>query len=319
MTKADIAIAVTSRTFSKHPVLKQELLARFSNVRFNDQGLKLVGPDLIQFLSGIDRAITALEVFDETVLEALPTLTVISKFGVGLDMLDMTAMRDHNVSLGWTPGVNRRSVAELALTMMLSTLGRATEATTMVKAGTWKTVSGRLLTGKTVGVIGCGHIGKDLVKLLAPFGCRIIVFDCRDYPDFYAEWGIEPVFLEVLLSTADVVTLHLPLDRSTEGMLNADRLAMMKRGAVLINTARGGLVDEGCLKTMLQSGHLAGAGFDVFLEEPPQDQDLINLANFMVTPHIGGSSEEAILSMGRAAIDGLEAFSLPDPALEGVP
>ena len=112
--------------------------------------------------------------------------------------------------------------------------------------------------------------------------------------------------LEELLRGSDIVTLHVPLDDSTRNMLNASRLAMMKPGALLINTARGGLVDEEALKRMLMDGRIAGAGFDVFATEPPQDLELLGLPNFLSTPHIGGSSEEAILAMGRAAIEGLE-------------
>ena len=126
---------------------------------------------------------------------------------------------------------------------------------------------------------------------------------------FYNKYNVVAVEKEELLERADIVTLHVPLDQSTQNMLSIKRLALMKKSAILINVARGGIVDEIALKNMLLNNRLAGAAFDVFLLEPPQDQELLSLPNFLVTPHIGGSAEEAILAMGRAAIQGLEVFS----------
>ena len=158
--------------------------------------------------------------------------------------------------------------------------------------------------------------GKDLVPLLQPFGCQVLVYDIRDYPDFYAAYGVEAVSLETLLARSDIVTLHVPLDDSTCGMLDAQRLAMLKSTAILINAARGGLVDEAALKQMLQRKCLAAAAFDVFSVEPPQDQELLALPNFLATPHIGGSAHEAILAMGRAAIDGLDYNQIPGACID---
>jgi D-3-phosphoglycerate dehydrogenase len=170
---------------------------------------------------------------------------------------------------------------------------------------------GSYLSGKTVGIIGCGHIGKDLVPLLRAFGCPILVNDILDFPDFYAVHDIESVNLQDLLKRSDIVTLHVPLDDSTRGLLDADKLAMMKSTAVLINTARGELVDELALKKVLQTKQLMAAAFDVFAVEPPLDKELLDLPNFLATPHIGGSASEAILAMGRAAIDGLDNNQIP--------
>jgi D-3-phosphoglycerate dehydrogenase len=131
------------------------------------------------------------------------------------------------------------------------------------------------------------------------------------FTDFYAAHGVEAVGLETLLRRSDVVTLHLPLNESTRGLLDANRLAMLKPTAVLINTARGGLVDESALKQMLREKRLAAAAFDVFATEPPKDQELLALPNFLATPHIGGSAHEAIIAMGRAAIEGLDLNEIP--------
>ncbi len=304
-------VAVCSRSFSRNPMLRAELVARYPRVTFNDAGLQLRGDGLVEFLNGHEKAIVGLEVIDDAVLARLPDLKVISKYGVGLDQLDLAAMRARGKRLGWTPGVNCRSVAELVISCAIALLRQVPAAQQEVLGGTWRQLVGAQLSGRTVGVIGCGHVGKDVVRLLAPFRCSLLVHDICDYPQFYAQHGIETVGLERLLARADVVTLHVPLNDSTRQMLDARKLALMRPTAVLINTARGGLVDETALKRMLKDARLAGAAFDVFATEPPDDRELLSLPTFLATPHIGGSAQEAILAMGRAAIDGLDHHEIP--------
>lgn len=304
-------VAVCSRSFSANPTLRQEILSRYSNVTFNDQGISLEGDSLVSFLKGHNKAITALEKIDDFVLSQLPELKVIGKYGVGLDMIDLNAMRRHGKYLGWVPGVNRRSVTELVISFAISMLRHTSVANREVLSGIWRQHVGGQLSGRTVGIIGCGHVGKDLVVLLQAFGCEILVNDIRHYPDFYKKYDAKVVTLENLLSESDVVTLHVPLDDSTRGMLGASRLKLLKPTAILINTARGGIVDEVAMKEMLREKQLGAAAFDVFSLEPPQDMELLSLPNFFATPHIGGSSYEAILAMGRAAIDGLEINEIP--------
>ena len=301
-------VAVASRSFSRHPVLRDELLAGHGHVTFNDRGEALHGAALIAFLRGHVKAITGLERLDESVFTAVPELRLVSKYGVGVDTIDAEAMARHGVKLAWTPGVNRRSVAELTVAFMIALMHRVPEATRMTQAGVWRQIVGRQLSGRAVGIIGCGNVGKDVVALLRPFQCRVMAHDIVDYGPFYRQHGVTPTALADLLRESDIVTLHVPLDDSTRNMLNASRLGLLKAGAVLINTARGGLVDESTLKTMLQRGRLAGAAFDVLGAEPPDDLSLLHLPNVMATPHIGGSTEEAILAMGRAAIKGLSAI-----------
>ncbi|KIL97713.1 D-3-phosphoglycerate dehydrogenase [Paramagnetospirillum magnetotacticum MS-1] len=309
-------IAVASRSFSKHPVLRAELLERFSDATFNDAGVSLSGEALVAFLDGHDGAITALERLDGPLFDALPRLKLIGKYGVGLDMLDLEAMRSRGVRLGWTGGVNRRSVSELVICMAIALLRHVPKGNLEVRAGGWRQLQGRHLSERTVGIIGCGHIGKDLTLLLKAFGCRVLAHDIRDFSEFYAAHGVEKVGLEDLLAQADVVTLHLPFDATTANILSAERLALMRPDAVLINCARGGLVDEAALKAMLTEGRLAAAGLDVFNGEPPTDRELLNLPNFLATPHIGGSAEEAVLAMGRAAIAGLSQAEIPEAGSE---
>jgi phosphoglycerate dehydrogenase-like enzyme len=304
-------IAVTSRSFSTNCVLREELLQQYHNVRFNDDGIKLQGDELVSFLKGNQKAITALEQIDGYILSKLPELKVISKYGVGLDMIDMHAMKKYGVKLGWTGGVNRRSVSELVLSFAIALLRQVPESHREIESGVWRQHIGSQLSGRTMGIIGCGYVGKDLVKILQPFDCQILVNDIKNYEDFYKQYNMKAVEKEELLSKSDIVTLHTPLDDSTRDMLTAERLSLMKHDAILINTARGNLLDEHALKKMLMSGNLGGAALDVFSIEPPEDKELLDLPNFIVTPHIGGSTNEAILAMGRAAIAGLENYFDP--------
>lgn len=299
------AVAVTSRSFSRHSVLRAELLGRYPNTRFNDEGASLRGETLVEFLRGRQKAITALERIDEGLLRRVPALTVISKVGVGLDMVDLEALDRHGVQLAWSPGTNSRSVAELALALMLSLLRHIQVASREVREGRWGQPKGRLLSDRTVGVVGYGNVARDLAELLAPFACPVLAYDVRPLLDLPGH--VQAVDLEHLLGEADIVSLHVGLNESTRRILDAERLSLMKPSAILLNTARAGLVDEGALASMLREGRLAGAGLDVLEEDPPVDSPLIGIDNVLVTPHLGGSTEEAILAMGRAAIEGLDS------------
>lgn len=305
------SLVVASRSFSKHPVLRQEVLKRYPDAKFNDDGLSLKGESLINFLSGFEKAITALETIDESILSKLPELKVIGKYGVGLDMIDLNAMDKFNVKLGWTGGVNKRSVSELVISFAVALLHRTVFANSEVKKGKWYQVKGRQLSDCTFGIVGCGHIGKDIVKMLQPFNCKILAHDILEFDDFYSQYNVTSVSLGKLLKSSDVVTLHLPLDNSTNNIINKERLNLLKSDAVLINLARGGLVDEKALKQSLLEKKLAGAALDVFEVEPPVDFSLSEMDNVLITPHIGGSTEEAILAMGIAAIEGLENSKAP--------
>ena len=305
-------VAVTSRSFSRHPVLRRELLERYPDSVFNDDGLKLTGEELVAFLSGADKAITALEILDAPLFSALPELTVFSKYGVGFDTIDLKAMTEAGVKLGWTGGTNKRSVSELVISFAVQLLRHTPLAEREAMAGDWRQHVGRQLSQRTVGIIGCGHVGKDLAVLLRAFGCKVLAHDILDFPDFYAENIIKAMGLEELLQQSDVVTLHLPIDDSTRNMLSAERIALMKSDAILINAARGGLIDEDALKAALKEDRLAGAALDVFIMEPPEDREFLELPNLIVTPHLGGSAEEAILAMGRAAIRGLDENQFPE-------
>ena len=301
------AVAVASRSFSRNPTLREELLARYPGSRFNEVGPTVLSGDaLVQFLRGHDKAITGLDVLDEAVFRAVPELRIVSKYGVGLDMIDLEAAQRHGVSVRWTPGVNRQAVAELTICFMIALCRSVVPLARELAAGGWRHPGGRQISSSTVGIVGCGHVGQQVARLCRAFGATVIAHDILAYDDFYREMGVTPVTLDALLAQSDIVTIHVPLGASTRGWIDARALARMKPDAFLVNTARGGIVDERALKQALIEGRLGGAAFDVFAVEPPVDRELLTLPTFVGTPHIGGGTMEAVLAMGRAAIVGLE-------------
>ena len=303
---SDTAVAVASRSFSRNPVLRAELLDLYPASRFNDEGTAVLsGEALIRFLRGHDKAITGLDVLDDAVFRAVPELRLVSKYGVGLDMIDLDAARRHGVTVRWTPGVNRQSVAELTICFMIALCRSVAPLSREMRDGGWRHPGGRQLSSATVGIIGCGHVGQQVARLCRAFGATVIAHDIRAYDDFYRDVQVTPVPLDALLQQSDIVSVHVPLDATTRGLIDARALGAMKPTAFLINTARGGIVDEQALKDALVERRLAGAACDVFAIEPPVDRDLLLLPNFIATPHIGGGTREAVLAMGRAAISGL--------------
>lgn len=301
-------IAVTSVSFGKSAVLRQDLLQAFPNSVFNDNGQPLSGKKLIEFINDADATIVGVETIDDSVLEHTPKLKIISKYGVGLDSIDQDALKRRNITLGWTGGVNRRSVSELTLCFMLGLCRNVFGSGFKLKQSEWDKSGGRQLSGKTVGIIGCGHIGSDVIRLLSPFNCKILVRDIVDKTNFCQEQGASEVSLEQAIERSDIISLHVPLTEITCQIVNKNFLKRMKSNAFLVNTSRGNVVDQTALLFALKQGDIAGAALDVFVEEPPMDKDFLSLPNLMVTPHIGGNAQEAVETMGREAIQHLVSF-----------
>ena len=305
---SDPLVTVASSSFSKSAFLRKELERVFPSVIFNERGRPLSEPELIGFLKDADAAIIGLEPINDRILAQAPRLKIISKYGVGLDNIDEDLLKRRNIFLGWKGGINRRSVTELTLCFMLGLCRNIFASGFKLKHVEWKKNGGWQLTGKTVGIIGCGNIGSDLIKLLAPLQCTLLVCDTVDKSEFCQEHNATQTSLENLVAKSDIVSLHVPLTSLTTKMVGKNFLGRMKPTAYLINTSRGAVVDQDALKTSLIQGGIAGAALDVFAEEPPTDEKFLSLPNLMVTPHIGGNAKEAIEAMGRAAIQHLVSF-----------
>ena len=295
-------LAVCPRTLSEHAPFA-EALPGFT-LRLNRTGRRLEGDGLRTFLDGATHAVVGLERIEPAWLPTL-SLRVVAKYGVGLDTLPLSALDAAGVRVGWTPGVNRIAAAELALGLTLGLLRDLGEQDRRVRAGEaatgWRPPLGRELSTLTVGVVGCGHVGLEVVKRLRAFGANVLVNDIRDRAEHLAAMGVRQVEWEVLLRSCDVLTLHVPLTSRTRHLLDGEALALCPRGVRIVNVARGELIDEDALLAGLSSGHVAGAGLDVRATEPPDRDPLSRHRRVLSTVHAGGSTRGAVRSMAAAA------------------
>lgn len=268
-----------------------------------------------QKLGTSDVVIVAATPFRKPLIEAARKLELVHHQGVGWqDTTDHALLRERRIPLAFTPEGTTIGVAEHAVLLMLAILKRLPFADRELREGRFhinalRPVS-REISGMTIGYVGMGRIARALAERLAPFGTHGIFFD----PEVASFGGLERTTLESLLERADIVTLHLPLTRETRHLMNRGRLARMKRGAYLVNTARGGLVDEQALLEVLQSGHLAGAALDVFETEPvAAGHPLSRLPNVVLTPHISAGTRDALATKMKAIFDNVQRFYRGEP------
>ncbi len=302
-------IAVTSPSFSKHPDLIEEMNRSFSDFKLNTEGHRFTESELISYLSGFDAAIVGLDQINKTVIDALPNLKIIAKYGVGLNNIDLDYCKHKNIAIGWTGGVNRLSVAEMVIGNAISLMRNLYVSANQLSHGDWIKNGGMQLSGKTVGIIGVGHIGKEVIRLLAPFQCKIMVNDIIEQDAYYQKAGVTPATKAEIYQQADLITIHTPLTSETQYMIDASSIELMQNHTIVINTARGGIIEEQALKLALSEQKLGGAAIDVYEEEPAKDLSLLSLPNLICTPHIGGNSKEAVYLMGMSAINHLKKFN----------
>jgi len=301
-------VKVSNVAFSKNSYLVGKLFAEFPDAIINEKGTRMSNEELVGYFSDADAAIVGLEVINAELLDKLPQLKMIAKFGVGLDNIDLEACKQRNITVGWTGGVNRRSVAEMTLGFMLALSRNLFSTSAQLKEGDWNKNGGFQLTGKTIGIVGFGHIARELVLLLKPFQSKILVNDIIDLSSLVSRYEVTSVSKDVLFQEADIITVHTPLTVDTRNLFNKQVFEKMKRSALLINTARGGIVNEVDLKLALQEKKIAGAALDVYEEEPPVDSELLQLKNLICTPHTGGNSYEAVVAMGMSALEHLSNY-----------
>lgn len=244
--------------------------------------------------------IAGVEPITKNVLESTTNLKVISRCGIGLDSIDLIAAKTLNITVVNTPDAPKEAVAELTIGLILSVLRHIPSLDNNIRNGNWKGPKGMLLNGKTIGIIGCGRIGSRLAELLKPYNVSIVGYDSA----IKKHALIKLVNLDDLLKTSDIVSLHIPLTPINKNIISKDRIKKMKKNAIIINAARGGLVDEDALYEELNNGHLYGAALDCFKDEP-YSGPLRDLKNVILSPHMGSSTVETRKLMENNAAENL--------------
>ena len=309
-------VLATSRSFASHNPEPIRLLEEhgFEVVRIT-AGEKSVAEQLQEQLPGAVGVIAGLEPYDRALLEKCKALKVISRYGVGYDKVDVAAAKELGITVTITPGANEDSVADLAWALMLCACRSVAWSDRTLRSGQEKRLTGMEMWRKTLGVVGTGRIGKGVIRRARGFEMKVLCYDVSPDKAFAEEQGAEYVPLDTLLKEADFVSLHTPLTTETRNLIGARELALMKSTAVLVNTARGGIVDEDALYEALKNHTIAAAGLDAMVYEPPVESPLLTLDNFTATSHFGATTYDAIHKMSMMAarnlIDVLETGHSP--------
>lgn len=301
-------ILITPTSFQKPVNAKaREMIEAFADeIVYNPQTRPLTAEEVASLLPGVDGYIAGLDyITAEALANAPASLKAISRYGAGVDRVDLAAAKQKGIVVTNTPGTNSTAVCELAFGLMLSLARHIPQLDAAVKSGGWPRTSGLELCGKTLGIVGMGAIGKKLATRAIAFGMDVIAYDPYFDTAFAAEHGIRQMELNDLIPQADVISLHVPLTEQTKHMISTEQIARMKDGAFVINTARGGLVDEAAAAEAIKSGKLGGIGLDAFEVEPPTESPLMGLDNVVLTPHAGAHTDEAVAGMGLMAVQNL--------------
>ena len=311
-------ILVTPTSFRKEEnrAARERLEAFADEVVYNDLGRPLQSGEVLARLDGVDGYLAGLDCITAEVVERAPeSLKVISRYGAGVDRVDLDACRARGITVTNTPGTNATAVCELAFCLMLCAARNVPALSEAVQRGQWPRSQGVELSGKTLGIVGLGAIGKKLALRARAFGMEVLAYDpCFDAA-FAADNGVERSPLDEVLRRAHVISLHVPLTEETRHLIDGGRIAAMRDGAILVNTARGGLIDEEAAAQALVSGKLGGLGLDAFEVEPPTCSPLFGLDRAVFTPHTGAHTAEAVEAMGTMAVDDLIAVLIGAPCV----
>lgn len=298
-------VFISTSSFGKaDPKPLDRLRASGITVRLNPLGRTLTDQEVTHFLKDVDGLIAGTEPLTREVLTQAPRLKVISRCGVGADNIDFEAAAEQGIVVTTTTHAHVAAVAELTLGAMIALLRRIPQNDQAVRQGRWTKAMGHLLHGRTVGIIGLGKVGKAVIRALQPFGVRVLAYDPMEDARFARKYGLRYTTLDELLQESDIVSLHLPYDPGVHHLLNRERLVQMRPGSYLINTSRGGLVDEEALGDLLQDGQLAGAFIDTF-ENEPYNGPLTQIPSVILSPHVGAYARESRVAMESEAVENL--------------
>lgn len=299
-------VLISSRSFGNVGANSEEMLKEAGlDIVKNTLGRKLSEEEIIEMIDDETAGIIAgTEKITRKVMESGSTIKVISRYGVGLDNVDLVAATELGIIVRNTPEAPTQAVSELAMAMIMNLLRKISALDRNIKADSWKPELGNLLHGKTVGIIGLGRIAKNLVKMLEPFDVKILALEIDPDNEFVKDHGIVIVTLKKLISESDIITLHIPYTEETKNIIGKTEFPMMKKNAILINTARGGLIDEQALVEALESEMISGAAVDAFDVEP-YEGELKKFGNVILTPHIGTFTQETRKSMEIETVENL--------------
>ena len=298
-------ILISSRSFGKINSGAIELLKQNGlNPVLNPYGKKLTEDQILDLMDDSIGIIVGTERITKKIIESSSNLKVISRYGIGMDNVDLTAAKENNVAIYNTPKTPALAVAELTITLIFSLLKKINKVDSNLRRNNWKPEIGNMLSGKTVGIIGLGRIGKKVASFLQPFEVKIITFDVKPNRVFAKENDIEIVSFDELLKQGDIITIHIPFTENTKYLIDEKSLGKMKKTAFLVNTARGGLINEEALYHALKQGGIAGAAVDVFENEPDVGK-LKELDNIILTPHIATYTIETRKHMEIEAAENL--------------
>jgi len=261
--------------------------------------------DVIEELKNADAGIIDIEPYNERIFKEIYARTkILVRFGVGYDKVDLNSATEYGIAIARTTAANTTAVAEMALLLILATKRQLNINQECIRTGKWiKNVSHEIING-TVGILGFGNIGRKLAQLLKGFDCRIVAYDPYPNEEIMKELGVEKVSLEELFKISDAISIHVPYSQATHNMVNESLLSLMKPTAVIVNTARGNIIDENALYKVLLEKKIAGAGLDVFAVEPlPLDSPLLKLDNIILTPHVSSQTVESLWNIYKMAID----------------
>jgi D-3-phosphoglycerate dehydrogenase len=276
-----------------------------SELVFNPHGRPLSEDELIPLVQDCDGYIAGLDFVTKKVIDSCGALRVISRYGAGVDRVDLEAAKAKGIPVCNTPGANAQAVADLAFALALCAARKIPLLDRKTKEGQWVRSTGIELFGKTMGILGLGAVGRAVAQRAKGFSMRVLAYDPFINKRYAEEQGIIVSDFDSLVKEADVISLHLPLDQKTRHVINAEVMAGMKRGVILINTARGGLIDENAANELLRSGHIGGLGLDAYEEEPPGKSPLFELDNVVVTPHTASHTAEATANMAAMSVENL--------------
>ena len=289
-------VFITPRGFAKCGLENEKIFeAAGICVDCNRTGKAYTKEEFYSVTADADGVIVGVEAVDKAYIDSHPMLKAVVKFGVGLDNIDVAYCQEKGIFVGKTAGSNARSVAETAISFVLADSKNLYESISNTRANGWSKMTGYEVEGKTVGIAGFGAIGKKVAQMAFGLGMKVLAYDPYGVDEAVAQkFDVTSVGLDALLERSDFVSLHIPLTEETKDLIGLSQLKTMKSQAVLINTARGGIVNEKDLYTALSQKIIRGAYFDVLTSEPPEkDEPLLALSNFYLTPHIASRSAEA--------------------------